>query len=143
LYLVGFALIVVVEAAVSGHLLLLPDDPEVVVHGKKIYVRHCAACHGVNLEGEPNWRQRDANGLLPAPPHDAMGHTWHHNDALLFRLTKYGPAKLMGGQYRSAMPAFESVISDADILAVLSYIKSTWPDQIRRTHGGINERAGH
>ncbi len=72
-----------------------------------------------------------------------MGHTWHHNDALLFRLTKYGPAKLMGGQYRSAMPAFESVISDADILAVLSYIKSTWPDQIRRTHGGINERAGH
>jgi mono/diheme cytochrome c family protein len=29
------------------------------------------------------------------------------------------------------MPAFGSVLSEADMAAVLAYIKSTWPPQIR------------
>jgi hypothetical protein len=28
--------------------------------------------------------QRKPDGKLPAPPHDASGHTWHHADAQLF-----------------------------------------------------------
>ena len=31
-------------------------------------------------------------------------------------------------------------LSDEDIVAVLSYIKSTWPDRIRARHDEINER---
>ena len=54
-------------------------DPELVALGASVYAQHCAACHGRELEGEPNWRRRKADGTLPAPPHDATGHTWHHS----------------------------------------------------------------
>lgn len=51
--------------------------------GRAFYVEHCAACHGVDLEGQPDWRNPDESGFHPAPPHDETGHTWHHDDAML------------------------------------------------------------
>jgi mono/diheme cytochrome c family protein len=36
------------------------------------------------------------------------------------------------------MPAFEDVLDDADIVAVLSFIKSTWPEEIRKRHDRMN-----
>ena len=128
-------------APAHGTGLLRPDDAGVTALGKKIYAQHCAACHGAKLEGEANWRQRKANGRMPAPPHDATGHTWHHPDSLLFRLTKFGSAALIGGDHQSDMPGFEKLLSDAEILAVLSFIKSTWPAEVRRIHGEINQRS--
>ena len=50
-----------------------PNSPGLVARGRVIYADHCASCHGANLEGQPNWRTRLANGRLPAPPHDATG----------------------------------------------------------------------
>ena len=121
---------------------LRPDDPQVVAAGKALYERHCAACHGSNLEGQPRWRERDAAGRLPAPPHDASGHTWHHPDDLLFRITKLGIAKASNlKDYDSAMPAFEGVMSDQEIVAVLSWIKAQWPPEIRRHHDEVNAAA--
>jgi mono/diheme cytochrome c family protein len=121
--------------------LLQPDMREVVSSGRKLYDTYCAVCHGANLEGQPNWRVRGADGLLPAPPHDASGHTWHHADELLVRITKFGNAALVGGGYRSNMPGFGKVLSDADIIAVLSYIKSTWTAEVRKKHDSINANA--
>src|SRR5690606_36142172 len=70
--------------------LLRPDDERTVRLGESLYRDQCAACHGVDLEGEtPDWQVRDADGYLPAPPHDETGHTWHHPDQLLFDMTKY------------------------------------------------------
>lgn len=134
------------EAAFSGTIdpatvSLRPRDALSVSIGKKVYVENCASCHGADLEGQPNWRQRGADGLLPAPPHDPTGHTWHHPDGMLFALTKYGPAKVSGQpDYRSAMPAYEGVLKDAEIAAVLSYIKSTWPAEIQARHDEINAK---
>ncbi len=106
-------------------------DPDLVALGTGVYAEHCASCHGKNLEGEPNWRQRKADGTLPAPPHDANGHTWHHPDTQLFELTKLGPAAVAGGGYRSAMVGYADVLEDREIWAVLAYIKSRWPADIR------------
>lgn len=117
------------------------NDSEQVAMGKTIYARECAACHGVNLEGQTrNWRQRLPDGRLPAPPHDATGHTWHHPDSVLFEITKHG--RLMAGRNTMAsnMPAFNGKLSDAEIWAVLSFIKSTWPRKIRLRHDAMNER---
>lgn len=119
---------------------LAAGDSDVVAQGAAIYARHCASCHGKKLEGQPNWRTRLPNGRLPAPPHDETGHTWHHPDELLFKLTKYGPAAVVGGNYRSDMPAYAGTLSDSEIIAVLSYIKSTWPTSIRQRHDAINQR---
>jgi mono/diheme cytochrome c family protein len=134
-----FALACVATPAVAE--LRLPyDDPAAVALGKGVYDDHCAACHGADLEGEPDWRRRDAEGYMPAPPHDETGHTWHHADVLLFDLTKRGPEAIIGGGYRSRMPGYDGVLSDAEILAVLGYIKSTWPEEIIELHNGINDR---
>lgn len=117
-------------------------NPEIVALGRDIYVDQCAACHGPNLEGQPNWRQRRADGRLPAPPHDDSGHTWHHVDQQLFEITKYGTAALVGGTYESDMRGFQEDLTDREILAVLAFIKSTWPKELRDRHDDINRRAG-
>lgn len=107
------------------------SDPDMVARGEVVYQEACASCHGVNLEGQANWTMRNSDGTLPAPPHDATGHTWHHGDQLLFELTKWGPSVVIGNDYNSAMPGFSDTLNDDDIWAVLAYIKSRWPDEIR------------
>lgn len=97
--------------------------------GRTVYAENCASCHGINLEGQPDWKSRNANGRMPAPPHDATGHTWHHADAQLFAITKFGTAAVVRNGYQSDMPGFGDTLSDDEISAVLAYIKSTWPDQ--------------
>jgi mono/diheme cytochrome c family protein len=114
-----------------------PDDPEKVALGARLYAENCASCHGAGLEGQADWRQRRADGRLPAPPHDESGHTWHHPGEQLLGLTKYGPAALVGGDYQSDMPAYEGILSDAEIWAVLSYIKSRWPAEIQARHDSL------
>jgi mono/diheme cytochrome c family protein len=106
-----------------------PSDQALVLHGKQVYLNNCAACHGANLEGQPNWRTRQANGRLPAPPHDATGHTWHHPDSVLFDIVKNGlvPGVTAPADYLSDMPAYGRLLTDRDIVAVLAYIKGTWP----------------
>jgi len=118
------------------------NDTGSVAQGKALYVENCATCHGVNLEGEPNWKQRTPEGLMPAPPHDQTGHTWHHPDAMLFAITKQGSAAVVGQAYESNMPGFEDSLSDQEIWDVLGYIKSTWPDRVIKMHNDMNDQQG-
>jgi mono/diheme cytochrome c family protein len=118
-----------------------PDDAEQVDLGRQVYSRECASCHGAKLEGQPDWRRRGPNGRLPAPPHDETGHTWHHPDELLFSLTKLGPAALARSGYQSDMPAYAGKLSDKEIWAVLAFIKSRWPKNIRERQDAITRRA--
>ena len=117
-----------------------PANAEAVALGERLYGENCAECHGGNLEGEPNWRVRKADGTLPAPPHDRTGHTWHHGDELLFSYTEKGGAALGGPGFKSAMPAFGDVLSDRDIWAVLAFIKSRWPEAIRNRQQALTQQ---
>jgi len=114
-------------------------DPELVARGAEIYAAQCATCHGKNLEGEANWRVQKPSGVLPAPPHDESGHTWHHGDDQLFAITKRGGQPFMPPGMQSAMPAFEAGLTDRDIWAVLAYIKSRWPDNIQARQARVTE----
>ena len=108
-------------------------DPAQLALGQKVYVQHCAACHGVKLEGQPNWQKKLPSGKFPAPPHDDSGHTWHHPDEVLFGITKLGlvPPYAPPG-YESDMPGFAGKLSDDEIRAVLAYIRSHWSDEALR-----------
>ena len=114
------------------------NDPQTVFLGKVVYFENCAACHGDNLQGQKNWRALDAEGYLPAPPHDETGHTWHHSDTNLFLLTKYGVSFFTKEEYLTRMPRYETSLTDDDIIAVLSYIKSTWPQHIQEKQNSTN-----
>ena len=119
-----------------------PDNLEQVKLGRAVYAGNCAACHGANLEGQPNWRVRKQDGRLPAPPHDESGHTWHHPDQLLFQMTKVGIKPPLAPEgYKSDMLAFEDILSDEEIWAVLAFIKSTWPNKARETQNRITRQS--
>jgi mono/diheme cytochrome c family protein len=97
-------------------------DAARVAHGEKVYAQHCAACHGANLEGAPDWKQALPDGSLPPPPHDSTGHTWHHPDTLLLDIIANGgnPA------FNSKMPGFRDKLTPDDMISVMEFIKSRW-----------------
>ncbi len=134
----GFA-VFAISGSAKGVSILKPDNPEIVAEGSKVYSENCASCHGENLEGQPNWKRPGPDGFAPAPPHDETGHTWHHTDDILFGVTKFGTAKLLKLEnFKSVMPVFENTLSDAEIIAALSYIKAQWPADIRENHDTMN-----
>lgn len=115
---------------------------EQIDRGKLVYDRFCLLCHGKNLEGQKDWRIRMSNGKLPAPPHDETGHTWHHADELLFGIIKKGLIPPYAPpNYKTDMPAWEDTLSDNDIIAVIAYIKSRWPEEQRKIQAEINDEA--
>ena len=116
-------------------------DPALVALGQGLYAAHCAACHGSALEGQPNWKTPNADGTLPAPPHDVSGHTWHHPDSVLFRITRSGGQAAAPAGFVSGMPAFGDKLGAREIWAVLAFIKSTWPADIRARQDAIDRRA--
>ncbi|AWJ86257.1 cytochrome C (plasmid) [Azospirillum sp. TSH58] len=145
---IGVGLAMGAAIAVAGVFLLAgpkagadPTDDAQVAQGKAVYAEQCASCHGTRLEGQPEWQSRKPDGRLRAPPHDASGHTWHHPDADLFKITKQGVVEFAPPGYESDMPAFGGVLSDAEIWAVLAFIKSSWPEEIRLRHAAMSERA--
>ncbi len=120
-------------------LLLQPTNADIVALGQEVYAVNCASCHGKSLEGEKNWRSPDDFGMLPAPPHNIDGHTWHHTDDVLFGITKFGLAKFGGlKNHQSNMPIFDGILTDDEIIAALSYIKSYWPIETQKRHDELN-----
>lgn len=119
-----------------------PDDPAQVTMGRAVYQQNCGSCHGVRLEGQPNWRIRKPDGRLPAPPHDETGHTWHHPDEQLFRISRLGVKPPLAPEgYESDMPAFGDTLTDEQIWAVLAFIKSTWPPETQARQSRRNSAA--
>ncbi|MEQ8246652.1 MAG: cytochrome c [Alphaproteobacteria bacterium] len=115
-------------------------DPAVVALGQEVYANNCASCHGENLEGQPDWRRRQPDGRLPAPPHDDTGHTWHHLDVDLFRITKNGVQDIVGPDYKTDMPVFKEILTDDEIWAAIAFIKSKWSERIRLRQRQIESR---
>jgi len=119
------------------HLADAGDDSRVEL-GKHLYRLHCASCHGRYLQGQPLWQLNDGDAGRRAPAHDESGHTWQHSDEALFHMTKYGRFDTTPADARSFMPAFKDVLSDADILAVIAFIKRRWPLGLRVSQAMLN-----
>jgi mono/diheme cytochrome c family protein len=116
-------------------------DPFALMEGENIYKVECASCHGKRLEGQADWRTRRADGKLPAPPHDASGHTWHHPMEQLVAITKFGMVPPNAPEnYVSDMPAFAGKLNDQQIANVLAYIESQWPAEVRTRRAEMLQR---
>lgn len=111
-------------------------NPQLVARGEQLYQQQCSACHGINLEGQPDWKNRLPDGSYPAPPHDSSGHTWHHSDAVLLEIIAEGGDPAFG----ATMQGFAEVINEQEMLAVLEFIKSRWGPEERELQWSITSR---
>ncbi len=113
------------------------DDRTQIAHGHRLHVQYCASCHGARLQGQFGWRVRAADGRMKAPPHDASGHMHEHSDAELLATIQNGAGVGID------MPRYAGVLSDRDAMAIIAYIKSTWPLAVRIAQAAANpDRAG-
>src|SRR5260370_16324359 len=78
--------------AMANHVAIVRagDEAPSLDPGRAIYQQYCASCHGADAQGASHWQERDEHGELPAPPHDAEGHTWRHSDADLYQMLNKG-----------------------------------------------------
>ena len=119
----------VVQAGQAGPPAL---DPVQVESGREIYQLYCVSCHGTRGEGAPNWEQPNAEGELPAPPHNAKGHTWKHADAMLYPMVNDGWRDPFNKTERLTMPPFEDVLTPEEMQNVITYLKTLWTPEQRQ-----------
>ncbi len=100
-------------------------NQDIIDYGAELFQQNCAVCHGVNAEGTKEWKKPDANGNYPPPPLDGSAHAWHHSIPQLARSIKEGGIKLGG-----VMPAFGDKLSDQEVLAMIAFFQSKWPDEV-------------
>ena len=136
LLLLGLLILVGVACGDSQPLLDIDatvEAEEIISEGKVLYLANCATCHGVNLQGNPNWRSgTDKDGQRLPPPLNGTGHTWHHSPGLLFQTIKYG-LKIYDENYEGKMVGNEN-LTDKEIYSLLEYIKSVWPEELRTNY---------
>ena len=124
------------ESASTGKAMIeRPMDFAQISRGGNLFQQNCAECHGAVGQGDPNWRQRDADGLFPAPPLNGTGHAWHHPQAMLHYVIKNGSP---GGQGK--MPAWGEKLNDQEIEDVIAWFKSKWPQPVYEAWYQMNER---
>ena len=98
-----------------------------VMTGQKVYEQNCEECHGMKAIGED---PENPNGsLVIAPALNGTAHTWHHPPVFLFQKIKN---RIVNKS--SPMPPFADILSDDEINAVLAYIESLWPENIRKQY---------
>jgi mono/diheme cytochrome c family protein len=88
------------------------------VDGGAIFASMCVACHQANGQGLP--------GVFPP----LAGSEWvNGRDTTLVTILLHGitgPIRVKGSTYNGAMPAFKEQLDDAQIAAVLTYIRGQW-----------------
>ena len=92
-----------------------------VAHGRGVYETVCGVCHGSDGLGKPG----------QAPP--LAGSEWVAKDVTsLARIPLTGlngPIQVKGVDWNLSMAPMGAGLSDADLAAVLSYIRSSWDNK--------------
>ncbi len=101
---------ILILSLVTGCTKGLPSNPESGVRGRTLYGEFCQSCHGDAVTGD--------QAIPGAPPHGPQGHTWHHEDGQLEAIF-LGEFDYPG----RAMPAFQGVLTEEDVRAILAYLK--------------------
>ena len=92
--------------------------------GKALYQANCAFCHGDKLQGQPHWNKIYIEGKRPAPPLNASGNITLLSNRELFEVTKYGGQPFAPPGYINEMPAFEMLLKDSEIWAILAFLRA-------------------
>ena len=115
-----------------------PERPAQVALGRVLYRQHCSYCHGIDREGHEDWRpgMTAASGL--APSLDERSPSVERSDREIFERVKFGGQPFLPATVRSQMPAFEFNLTDAQIWALVAYLKNRWPEEALTRHERAN-----
>jgi mono/diheme cytochrome c family protein len=97
-----------------------PDTQAKLEHGRAIFERHCAACHGWTGEGTGP----DAFAQIPAP---ADLEWLARTPSKRAQPYMYWTIAEGGRSFESDMPAFKGSLSKQDIWSVIAYIRAGLP----------------
>ena len=92
-----------------------------VPDGKAVYAAKCAACHQVGGTGGGPFPPLAENADITAPDTS--------NLILSVLNGRSGPISVNGKTFSGTMPTWKDQLSDADIAAVLTYIRSAWSNK--------------
>ncbi|MEM7800066.1 MAG: cytochrome c, partial [Chloroflexota bacterium] len=116
----------------------LNDETRQLVIGERVYASQCGACHGVDFAGQPEWKIPNRDGTLKAPPLNEDGLLVSYSDAIIEEKIRYGAALLNDDMQRlSNMPAYDTILTDEEIDAVIAYIKAQWPPEAQEVQSQI------
>lgn len=115
-----------------------------IENGRFIYTSACAPCH-----------QQDGNGVPGQyPPLSGSDWTQEAGPGRLIRLMLHGlegPIEVKGLQFNNTMVPWKDLLSDSQIAAVLSFIRSEWgnkapkvtPEQVKTIRDKTSDRKQH
>lgn len=88
------------------------------VDGRQLYTANCQACHQANGQGLP--------GVFPP----LAGSEWVNGDPQILSLIVLhglvGPIEVRGSSFAGAMPTFGGHLGNAEIAALLSFVRGEW-----------------
>jgi mono/diheme cytochrome c family protein len=90
---------------------------DAAVSGSQVYNARCASCH-----------QSDGQGISGVFP-PLVGASWVENKGQIIRILLHGMQGEMtvrGEVYNGIMPAWGNILSDAEIAAVITHVRSAW-----------------
>ncbi|MBC5800140.1 MAG: cytochrome b N-terminal domain-containing protein [Candidatus Eremiobacteraeota bacterium] len=88
-----------------------------VTKGQQIFAQNCASCHSANGKGQAGvFPPLAGNKEVTGDPHFIIG-------VLLNGLKNH---KIEGKDYSAQMPAWKGQLTNADIAAVITYIRTSW-----------------
>ena len=110
-----------VLAGLSNPLRAEGDLATHVEEGRRVYYQNCLPCHGDHLDGQGHFAQ--ALNPLPADFQDNGTIAQLTESFVFWRVAKGGPGlPREGAPWNSAMPAWEDVLTEQQIWAVIIYL---------------------
>jgi mono/diheme cytochrome c family protein len=86
--------------------------------GKAVYTKNCSSCHQANGQGlSTTFPPLAKNSLVTGDPKKVIGVVLHGLN---------GKITVNGKTYNGNMPAWKGQLSNAEIAAVITYIRSAW-----------------
>lgn len=98
----------------------VPPDPPGLVDGEQVYARSCQVCHGRDGRGSPGRN----------PPLNAE--EWLEGDVPILVVLHglQGPMEIAGVKYSGVMPPMGHHLSNAEIAAVLTYVRTSFGNDL-------------
>jgi len=89
--------------------------------GEKVYTTNCSSCHQANGKGQPGvFPPLDGNPVVTGPADKVIS---------IVKNGLSGKITVSGMTYNGQMPAWKGTLSDGDIAAVVTYIRSAWTNK--------------